>query len=210
MKPPRAKRKGAIDWAAVREQLARARAATAVAVALPPDRAKAVLDERARILARPPAEGPPPGGVIEVATFLLGSERYAIEAKYVREVVRLEDFTAVPGAPEFLLGVTNLRGEILAVVDLRKFFGVPAKGLTDLSRLIVLGGQRAEFGILADQAEALLTLRAPEVLEPPESVAGIGREYLRGVTREALIVLDGARLLSDPRLVVDQAATPAE
>jgi len=55
--------------------------------------------------------------------------------------------------------------------------------VTDLSRVVVLGGERAEFGVLADAAHEVVTLRTEEVLEPPGSVAGIGREYLRGVTR---------------------------
>lgn len=204
MKPTRRRPGQAVDWTAVRERLARAQAATASALELSPERARAVMDERARLLARAQAVGPAPAEVLETLTFALGHERYALESKHVREVVRLVDFTPVPGAPEFLLGVMNLRGEILAIADLRKFFGVPKQGLTDLARVVVLGADRAELGVLADEAHELRVLSVAELLEPPGSVAGIGREYLLGVTKDALIVLDGARLLADPRLFIDQ------
>lgn len=206
------KRKGrppgeAFDWAAVRERLARAQAATAPALELTPERARALMDERARLLARVADEGPASSEVLETLTFALGHERYAVESKHVREVVRLVDFTPVPGAPEFLLGVMNLRGEVLAIVDLRKFFGVQKQGLTDLARVVVLGAAHAELGVLADEAHELRVLSVAELLEPPGSVAGIGREYLLGVTKDALIVLDGVRLLADPRLFIDQTST---
>ena len=193
----------AINWADVRERLARAQAAATAALEPPPERVRALMDERARALARPPAQSEETDA-IAVMTFALGTERYAIETEYAREVVRLTDFSPVPGAPDFVLGVTNLRGEVLYLVDLRKFFDVPSKGLTDLSRIVVVGIETAEFGILVDEAFEMATLRPNDVVPPSESVAGIGREYLLGVTREALIVLDGAALLRDPRLFVNQ------
>jgi purine-binding chemotaxis protein CheW len=90
------------------------------------------------------------------------------------------------------------------VFDLRKFLGVAHQGVTDLARVIVLGGEHAEFGVVADVADEVVPLRLDEILEPPPSVAGIGREYLCGVTADALIVLDGAVLLRDGRLFIDQ------
>jgi purine-binding chemotaxis protein CheW len=197
----------AIDWQQVRQRLARTGAATEEALRLSPERAKAVMDERAKALARVPPAAPQAAEVLEVVTFLLADEHYAVETQYVREVrevVRLSEYTPLPGAPPFLRGVINLRGEILAIIDLRTFFGVPDKALSDLSRVLVLGVERAEFGVLADEAHEVRMLRTDEVLEPPGSVAGVGREYLRGVTQEALIVLDGAALLQDGRLFIDQ------
>jgi purine-binding chemotaxis protein CheW len=205
MKRPRPALKHETAWQQVRQRLARAVAGTEESLRLSPERARAVMDERARSLARVPAEAPRAAEVLQLAVFTLADERYGIETRFVREVVRLTDYTPVPGAPDFLVGVTNLRGEILAVIDLRKFLAVAARGVTDLSRVLVLGGERAEFGVLADTADEVLALRADDVHEPPGSVAGIGREYLRGVTAAALIVLDGGVLLRDGRLFIDQA-----
>jgi purine-binding chemotaxis protein CheW len=205
MKPPQYPRTGDLDWRQAHARLARAARALREALEPSPERARAILQERARALARPPAEKPADSELLPVVTFTLGNEHYALEARHVREVVRFTEYTPVPGTPAFLVGVFNLRGEILAVIDLRKFFGVAEKGVTDLSRILVLGGDRPEFGVLADAVAEVVALRAGEVLEPPETVAGIGREYLRGVTRDALIVLDGAVLLQDGRLFIDQA-----
>lgn len=192
-----------VDWAAVAERLARARSGTENALAPPPERARAIMDERARTLAEPPDEPPPAADVIEVLTFGLGGERYAVETKHVREVVRLAHCTPMPGTPSYLLGVINLRGEILAVVDLRELLGLARETPTDRSWVVVLGADRAEFGVVVDEVGELVPLRRGEVLEPAE--AGVGSDLFLGVTGSALGVLDGTALLRDPRLFVEQA-----
>jgi purine-binding chemotaxis protein CheW len=203
MKQKPLRRTRAIDWQAVHQRLARANTALADAGRLSPERAGEVMAERARTLARVPVLKAQTGDVLQLVSFALADERYGIETRYVREVLRFTDFTPVPGVPDFLVGVTKVRGEILAVIDLRKFLNVGERGLTDLSRVIVLGDERAEFGILADAVDEVIALRADEILEAPASVSGIGREYLRGVTPDALIVLDGVVLLQDARLSID-------
>jgi purine-binding chemotaxis protein CheW len=206
MKPKKPRVK-VTDWKAARQRLDKAIAATEGATRLSPAKARAVMDERALALARVPQQEAA-GGLLELVVFALGSERYAIETRHVREVVRFTDFTPLPGAPDFLVGITNLRGHILAVVDLRKFFGVAVRGLTDLSRVIVLGEERSEFGVLADSASEVVTLRLEDVSVSPDSVAGVAREYLRGVTSD-LMVLDGTVLLQDSRLFIDQGEETA-
>jgi chemotaxis signal transduction protein len=76
-----------------------------------------------------------------------------------------------------------------------------------LSRLIVIGKETAEFGILADRTDTIVSLPVAEVLSPTESIPESQRAYLIGVTRDALLVLDGAGLLHDARLFVDQRET---
>ncbi len=207
MKRTRHKEKG-LDWTQVRERLAGIAAATEEGMRLSPEQTRAVLEERARVLARVPAVIPDAAMVLEVVTFIVAGERYAIGAKHVREVVRLTDLRPVPGAPAPLGGVVNLRGEILAVFDPRTFFGIEAAGRTSTSRILVLGGDRVEFGLLADAVHEVATLRIDDVLPPPATVADPGREYLRGVTADALIVLDGEVLLHDRRLFIDVGEEP--
>src|SRR5205814_1567020 len=136
-----------------------------------------------------------PSELLVVATFSLGNERYALETRYIREIARFTDYAPVAGAADFLVGITSLHGEILAVVDLRRFFGVPARGLTDLSRIVVLGAEHGELGLLADQAHEIAVLRLDELLPPLDVLPGGGRQYVRGVTRQAVVALDGALLL---------------
>jgi purine-binding chemotaxis protein CheW len=204
VKKPGEKRFKAIDWQRIRQRLARAIKATEAAQDVSPARARELMDERAHALAQPAAEARPDVPVLDVVVFHLAGERYAVEARHVREAVRLTDLTPVPGAPEFLAGVINLRGQILPVIELGKFFGIGGRGSTELLWLLVLGGERAEFGVLAEAASEVIRLRADGILEPAAAAAAIPREHLRGVTADALIVLDGAALLREPRLVIDQ------
>jgi purine-binding chemotaxis protein CheW len=163
---------------------------------------------RARALARVPDRPPGPSEVLEVATFTLALERFAIETRYIARVVRLTEFTPVPGAPEFLGGILNLRGEILDLIDLRSLLGIAGSGLTDLSRIIVLGVDRNEFGIMVDAVQEVITLRVDQVFEAPPSGPGSGRLYLRGVTDDARMILDGAALIRDEGLYIDQGDEP--
>src|SRR6185369_15122442 len=93
---------GGIDWQQVRARLAQARTALDESLRLSPERARAVMEERARTLAQVPPEAPAAAEVLEVVTFDLAGERYAIETRHTREVVRFTEPTPVPGAPEFL------------------------------------------------------------------------------------------------------------
>jgi len=206
MKPVRPE----IDWQDVRSKLTRAAASSDEALSPSPEVTRAILAERARLLARVPAVPPGASEILSVMIFTLGRERYAIESRFLREVVRVTDITAVPDTPEFLAGVTNVRGEILGLVDLRKLFGIAVTGLTDLSRIAVLGLERADLGLLADAVHEVTTLRRDDLLGPPGPVAGIGTNFLLGVTEDALIVLDGEALLADPRLFVGIGADRAE
>ena len=156
--------------------------------------------------------------VLEVVIFAMGDENYAMATRHIRKIVQLRDLisapaagdlltgiiTPVPGAPKILIGVVNLHGEILAVFDLRLFLGIPMGEITARSRLVVLGNEHDEFGVLIDVAQEVAMLRIDEILEPPAYLTGFGRQYLQGVTPNALIVLDGSALLRDSRLMIDQ------
>lgn len=197
---------GSIDWDLVRARLARIEAGIREAFDPPPERAREIMDSRARALAPNPEWTAEPVSSLEVILFDLNGERYGIESKFVREVLRLTGFTPVPGTPDFVLGVTNMRGAVLAIFDLRRLMALPQQhGLTDLSRAIVLGTDRVEFAILADSTQGHAIVPADEVRALPDADR---RTLQLGVTASGLVVLDGAALLSDPRLVVDTASEP--
>ena len=170
---------------------------------MPAERVRAILDERARALARQPAESPAAGELLEVVTFTLGNDRYAIETKNVREILRFKEHTPLPGAPAFLIGIANLRGQIVAVFDLGVFLGIAHEEGSDLSWMVVLGAERIEFGICADAVHDVALVPIHQVQAAPESVARIAREHVRGVTADGLILLNGEALLKDPRLYID-------
>jgi purine-binding chemotaxis protein CheW len=191
---------GEIDWSEIRSRIARAFDTFAAENA--PERTRAVLAERARRLALAAERAEPPVERLELLPFRLGREHYAIETRYAREVVRLTGFTAVPSTEDFLLGVTNLRGEIVPVFDLMRFFGFASQGLSDRSRVIVVGTAEVEFGILADSVQALEQMPTAALVADAAFEGQRGGECVRGVTREAMIVLDGAALIKDRRLFI--------
>ncbi|MEX2156441.1 MAG: chemotaxis protein CheW [Gemmatimonadales bacterium] len=189
---PKAPR-GPVDWAEIRSRVEAAGRAVAGETTMSPERARQVLEERARALARP-ATPPPAGDTLEVMTFALANEVYAVESRYVVAVFRLQELSPLPGAGRPVFGVTAWRGELLTILDLRAALGLSVTALNDLSRVIVLGEERPAFGILADAARELVNLPASAVREPPEGVAA-QREYLRGVTPNAVLVLEATKLL---------------
>jgi purine-binding chemotaxis protein CheW len=163
-----------------------------------------ILRVRARALAAEieseDGDGPPPLRIVE---FAVGRERLAIETACVREVCPLHDLTPVPHSPPFVCGIVNVRGHILTVLDLRHLLGLPEHGLVDRQHVIVVHSERGDVGLLADGAPIVRTLRQSEILPAPATLTGVRAQYLHGVTTR-LAILDVARLLADPKLVVDE------
>jgi len=141
---------------------------------------------------------------IEIVEFLLSGERYGIESLYIRETYPLKEFTPIPCTPAFVLGVINIRGQVLSILDIGRFFDLPGRGATGLNKVIVLGSGALEFGILAD--EILGVSRAPvkEIQESLPTLTGIRAEYLKGVTNDRVTILDARKILSDKNLIVHE------
>lgn len=163
-----------------------------------------ILKARALALAREPVASDAEGERIEIVEFLLADERYAIEASYIGEVYPLKDLTLLPCTPAFVLGVINLRGRILSVIDLRTFFDLPNRGLSDLNKVIVLHDDAMEFGLLADAIIAARWLPRSTLLPSLPTLTEIRAEYLLGVTPERLVVLDGGKILADSHMIVHE------
>jgi purine-binding chemotaxis protein CheW len=197
-------KKQLINWNAVHRRLEEARSALDREWAPTAEQIKKVLKERAIALAREPQDRTDNGEGIEVVEFLLAHERYGIESSFVHEVYPLKDLTPLPGTPPFVLGIINVRGRILSVMDLRKFFDLPEKGLTDLNKVLVLRSNPMTFGILADSILGVRRLPTSELQPTLPTLTGIREEYLRGVGRDRLAVLDARKLLHDEKILVSE------
>lgn len=162
-----------------------------------------VLKARAQTLAAEPA-AKAAGETIEAVEFVLAYESYAVPSAYVREIYPLTELTHLPCTPSFVLGVINVRGRILSVIDLKKFFALPEKGLTDLNKVIILASDDMEFGILADSITGVREF--PEGGIEPElpTITDMRQNYLLGVTGERVILLDAGKLLSDRSIIVNE------
>lgn len=202
---PRGKKGPApVDWHAVGQRLEEARNAIEHAWAPSSAEIRRILTARAQALGRVPEPAETAGACIEVVEFVLAHERYAVESRYVREVAPLENLTPLPCTPAFVLGIVNLRGEILSVIDIKKFFDLPEKGLTDLNKVIVLQSGDMVFGILADAITGVRRIPVTEIQSSLPTLTGIREEYLKGVTPERTVILDAEKLLADEGIIVQE------
>ena len=140
----------------------------------------------------------------EVVEFYLAYERYAIESRYIKEVFALKDLTTLPCTPSFVLGIINVRGQIISVIDLKKFFELPEKGITNLNRVIIIKKAGLEFGILADSIVGVKIIDCDKLQLSLPTLNGVRADYLKGVTEDHLIVLDGEKILTDKRIIVHE------
>ncbi len=195
---------GTIDWGDISRRLQASREALQGARRTTREEKQRLLRSRARDLARCEEDRYGTGAPANAVEFLLAHERYAIQFSEIREACCVKDIVPLPGAPAFVTGIANVRGRILSVIDLKKFFDLPGKGLGDMNRLIILGSGSVEFGILADALVGIRALNVDKLQAAPPTLTGIRQEYLLGVTPDGLIVLDAAKMLSDRRIVVHE------
>jgi len=163
-----------------------------------------ILRTRAKRLAIEPKKEAEAKECIEVIEFLLAYETYALPLEYVREVYPLKEFTPIPFTPSFVFGIVNVRREILSVIDIKRFFDLPEKGLTNLNKVIILHSDDMEFGILADTILGVRKVFLSELQTSLPTLTGIRDEYLKGITKERVIILDAKKLLSDKKIVVHE------
>jgi purine-binding chemotaxis protein CheW len=163
-----------------------------------------LLRERARELARPAVDETQGDDQYEVVEFTVSRQRVSVETTQVREVCRLQELTPVPCTPAFVCGIVNVRGQILTVLDLGRLLDLPDSGLIDRQHVVIVRADGVELGLLADGMPLVRRIRTADVQPSLPTLGGGGSAYLRGVTVDGLALLDTARLLSDPRLVVHQ------
>ena len=201
---PGNRKQGAIDWREVHQRLETARAAVERGWTPDPGEAKRVLKARAQALARKPEKAQAADAELEVLEFFLAHEKYAVESRHVREVYPLENLTPLPCTPPFVLGIVNLRGEIVSVLDIKKFFDLPERGLTDLNKVIVLQSGQMLFGILADTIAGVRRIPMAGIQPSLPTLAGIREKYLKGITPDRTILLDAEKLLADEQIIVQE------
>ena len=193
-----------IDWREVERRLEAARVAIERIWAPTAEDTQRILKERAQTLAQEPARAEAVDEGIEVVEFLLAHERYAVASEHVRKVYPLEDIAPLPCTPAFVLGIVNVRGEILSVIDIKKFFDLPEKGLTDLNKVIVLESEDMVFGIVADAISGVRRIQRAGIQPSLPTLTGIREDYLLGVTAERVVILDAEKLLADEKLIVQE------
>ena len=159
---------------------------------------------------------------IEVASqqflsFALGDEVFAVNVLQVKEILDVINVTRVPQMPDYMLGVINLRGSVVPVVDLRCKFGMEKRALNQESCIVVLevdfDGERVVIGALTDAVREVLDLSADQIEPPPRMGMKLRSEFIRGMGKQGetfIIILDIDKIFSSDELCVMQAAEEAE
>ena len=164
---------------------------------------KSVLFERAQQIAGRKDRVNVDIDTLTVVEFMLMPEKYAIEEKYISEVFFLKDITAIPGAPAFVMGVINLRGKILSVINLKCFFNLKDRGLSDLNKVIVIQNDNMKFGIVSDAILGSKTIALSSLSPPPLTLLNNGAEFISGVTSDGTILLHALQLLTSKQIIVN-------
>lgn len=194
--------KARIDWSEVHRRVENVRKSLERDWTPPPEKIREILRTRAKALAKEEKLKDVGGELIEIVEFLLASETYGIESSYMQEVYPLRELSPLPGTPPFVLGIINVRGRVISILDIKKFFDLPEKGLTDLNKVLILHGPTMEFGILADALVGVRMVPTSELQSSLPTLTGIREEYLKGVTKERLVILDAEKLLADKKIIV--------
>lgn len=140
---------------------------------------------------------------ISIVEFQLGYETYAVEIEFLREVCFLRNFTTLPGTPSFIIGIINLHGIIISVIDIRRLLGLTQVGLSNLNIILVMSYNDMEIGVLVDKVIGMRSIDAQEFQSALPVGIGLNKDYLKGVNKDRLILLNMARILSDEKLIIN-------
>lgn len=184
----------------LREQLERAREAFEKEAATLPEKRRQVLRERARALAATSLARSDEKCRFDIIEFSIARENFGVSLRFVREVAPVRDYSPVPGAPPFVLGITSIRGRMVSLVDLGRFFELPSSGLTDRNKAIVIFSGAMEFALLADTIVGVRSLAEDETRPPPKTMNALAARFLKGVTPDSLAILDAEHILHDRAL----------
>jgi purine-binding chemotaxis protein CheW len=139
-----------------------------------------------------------PAAMLHLLTFTLDREEFGIPVTQVREVIRVNGITRVPQVPPHVRGVTNLRGRILAVVEIRTRLGLTEAVITPSSRVVVVEVRGRVLGLLVDRASQVTKVPVESVAPPPEEVVSAETDFLTGVARwdsRLIMLLDLEKVL---------------
>jgi purine-binding chemotaxis protein CheW len=137
---------------------------------------------------------------MQLVSFRLGNEEYAVEITKVREIILMGEITRAPQTPTYVKGLINLRSMVIPIIDLRLRFGLPEMDATTESRIMVMNVGGKTIGIIVDAVSEVLRVAKAQIAPPPPTIAGPGREFLIGLVKldhRLLILLDVDHILNE-------------
>lgn len=139
-----------------------------------------------------------PDEILQLVTFTLGSEEYAVDILKVQEINRMKEITRVPNSPNYVEGVVNLRGKVIPVVSLRLKFGLAAKESDDRARIMIMEIVGITMGLIVDSVSEVLRIPSSIVEPPPPMATSVSSEFIKGIAKledRLIILLDMDRLV---------------
>jgi purine-binding chemotaxis protein CheW len=140
---------------------------------------------------------------LQVVSFRLGDEDYAIEITKVKEIILIEGITRVPQMPAYIEGIINLRGTVIPVLDLRKRFGIAGQPRNEHTRIVVTRLEGRIVGMIVDAVSRVMKIPKADIQPPPETIATVAGDYLVGVAKlgdRMQILLDVEKVLRGDEL----------
>ncbi|MCW8884087.1 MAG: chemotaxis protein CheW [Motiliproteus sp.] len=138
--------------------------------------------------------------VIQWVTFRLEDETYGVNVMQVQEVLRYTEIAPVPGAPSYVLGIINLRGNVVTVIDTRARFGLPTADVTDNTRIVIIEVEKQVLGILVDAVSEVVYLNQSEIESAPNIGTEESAKFIQGVCHKddrLLILVELDKMLTD-------------
>lgn len=152
--------------------------------------------------------------ILQLVTFTLGGEEYAVDILKVQEINRMKEITRVPNAPYYVEGVINLRGKVIPIVSLRKFFGLPEEEDRSRQKIMIMDIQGVTMGLIVDAVSEVLRISTNIVEPPPAMTYSVSTEFISGIAKledRLIILLDMDRLIGkeESQNMVDMAEKTA-
>lgn len=138
--------------------------------------------------------------ILQWVTFKLAGEVYGVNVMQVQEVLRYSEIAPVPGAPAYVIGIINLRGNVVTVIDTRHRFGLSAGEITDNTRIVIIEADNHVIGILVDSVAEVVYLRLSEIETAPNVGNDESAKFIQGVCHKGnqlLILIELGKLLTD-------------
>jgi purine-binding chemotaxis protein CheW len=138
--------------------------------------------------------------ILQWVTFRLSGETYGVNVMQVQEVLRYTEIAPVPGAPNYVLGIINLRGNVVTVLDTRNRFSLQDGEVTDATRIVIVEADEHVVGLLVDSVAEVVYLRQSEIENPPNAGHEESARFIQGVCNkndELLILVELEKILTD-------------
>lgn len=162
-----------------------------------------ILKERAIVNARPEKKQFVTE-IEDVVVFKLIKTLYAIENKWIKEIVRVKTIAPIPGLPEFVPGLLNIRGEICSAVNIQIFLEHREIGISDINSAVIISGNGVEYALLADSINGFDSSESFKSDSFPENFNSLQREFIKGISPNGTLLLDGDALTQNRKIIIEQ------